>query len=79
MLLYPPPEGEDSSSRPSPNFYRPFQLLDSRFEARLKELVEEPVATEQLNGGCYSSVIGTRTDFYRASIIGVSVDKGVVL
>ncbi|KAL1412483.1 RNA polymerase II transcription factor B subunit 4 [Vanrija albida] len=49
VLLYPPPEGETEASRPNPNFYRPFQLLDSRFEERLKELAEVPVATEQLN------------------------------
>lgn len=36
VLLYPQP-GE--SSQPQPNFYRPFQLLDTRFEEQLKAVV----------------------------------------
>jgi len=39
-LLYPPPKAT-STSKPNPNFYRPFQLLDNQFEARLKAVVEE--------------------------------------
>lgn len=38
VLLYPLPD-EVASSKPRPNFYRPFQMLDSRFEEQLKAVV----------------------------------------
>lgn len=49
-LLYPPPKAS-STSKPSPNFYRPFQLLDNQFEARLKAVVEEEENRLTVAGG----------------------------
>lgn len=49
-LLYPPPT-EAGPSRPNPNIYRPFQLLDSQFEARLKAAVAEEEQRLEAAGG----------------------------
>lgn len=40
-LLYPPPTSEAGPSKPKPNVYNPFGLLDSRLEAALKQMVQE--------------------------------------
>jgi hypothetical protein len=50
VLLYPPPKNT-ATPPPTPNFYRPFQLLDAQFEARLKAVVAEEEARLSAAGG----------------------------
>ncbi|RSH87123.1 RNA polymerase II transcription factor B subunit 4 [Saitozyma podzolica] len=58
-LLYPPPANEAGPSKPRPNTYLPFQLLDSRLEHSLRQMAaeEEERARETdgngLNGGLW--------------------------
>ncbi|WVQ95409.1 hypothetical protein IAU59_002506 [Kwoniella sp. CBS 9459] len=54
-LLYPPPpSAEAGPSKPKPNSYQPFQLLDTRIEQGLREMAAEEAA--RLEGNDVSSV-----------------------
>lgn len=40
-MLYPPPYDSESSSKPLPNSYEPFRILDERIEESLRSMAEE--------------------------------------
>lgn len=40
-MLYPPPYESGSSSKPLPNSYEPFRILDTRMEEGLRGMAEE--------------------------------------
>lgn len=50
-LLYPPPTSASGPSRPKPNVYSPFGLLDSRLEESLKQMVQEEEEKLEAAGG----------------------------
>lgn len=58
-LLYPPPANEAGPSKPRPNTYLPFQLLDSRLEHSLRGMAAEEEERARgadgsgLNGGSW--------------------------
>lgn len=64
-LLYPAPGSEAGPSKPRPNLYLPFQLLDNSLESSIKQMIQEE--QDRVDGDEKSSLNGGLRDLLAAA------------